>query len=61
MVQNPFNMGYLGVQNMIEHLRDGTAMESADTGVTFLTADNIDSEEAKAVLEPSCDNPPVDQ
>jgi ribose transport system substrate-binding protein len=46
---------------MVEHLREGTPMESADTGVTFLTPENIDSEEAKAVLEPNCDNPPVDQ
>jgi ribose transport system substrate-binding protein len=61
VVQNPFNMGYLGVANMVEHLREGTPMESADTGVTFLTPENIDSEEAKAVLEPNCDNPPVDQ
>jgi ribose transport system substrate-binding protein len=61
VVQNPFNMGYLGVANMVEHLREGTPMESADTGVTFLTPENIDSEEAKAVLEPDCDNPPVDQ
>ena len=61
VVQNPFNMGFLGVQNMIDHLRDGTAMASADTGVTFVTAENIDTEEVRAVLEPSCDNPPVDQ
>lgn len=61
VVQNPFNMGYLGVANMVEHLREGTPMESADTGVTFVTPENIDSEEVKAVLEPNCDNPPVDQ
>jgi ribose transport system substrate-binding protein len=61
VVQNPFRMGFFGVQNMVEHLREGTPMESADTGVTFVTPENIDSEEVKAVLEPSCDNPPVDQ
>lgn len=61
VVQNPFNMGYLGVANMVEHLREDTPMESADTGVTFVTPENIDSEEVKAVLEPNCDNPPVDQ
>ncbi|WP_035702781.1 ABC transporter substrate-binding protein, partial [Glycomyces tenuis] len=61
VVQNPFNMGYLGVANMVEHLREGTPMASADTGVTFVTPENIDSEEVRAVLEPSCDNPPVDQ
>jgi ribose transport system substrate-binding protein len=36
-------------------------MDSADTGVTFVTAENMESEEVRAVLEPSCDNPPVDQ
>lgn len=61
VVQNPFKMGYFGVAHMVEHLREGTPMESADTGVTFLTPDNLDSEEALAVLEPSCDNPPVDE
>lgn len=61
VVQNPFNMGYLGVANMVEHLREGAPMASADTGVTFVTPENIDSEEVQAVLEPSCDNPPVDQ
>ncbi|MEO3755481.1 ABC transporter substrate-binding protein [Streptomyces sp. B6B3] len=60
VVQNPFRMGYQGVESMVEHLREGTAMESADTGVTFLTEENVDSEEARAVLEPSCDNPPVE-
>lgn len=61
VVQNPFNMGYQGVTNMVKYLREGTSMESADTGVTFLTQENIDSEEAQAVLKPSCENPPVDQ
>lgn len=61
VVQNPFRMGFFGVQNMVEHLREGTPMASADTGVTFVTPENIDSEEVQAVLEPSCDNPPVDQ
>jgi ribose transport system substrate-binding protein len=61
VVQNPFRMGYFGVANMVEHIREGTPMESADTGVTFLTIENIDTEEAQEVLEPSCDNPPVDQ
>ncbi|WP_205325453.1 ABC transporter substrate-binding protein [Glycomyces sp. YM15] len=61
VVQNPFNMGYLGVANMVEHLREGTPMEPADTGVTFLTPENLDTEEAQAVLEPGCDNPPVDR
>ncbi|NUQ88468.1 MAG: ABC transporter substrate-binding protein [Glycomyces artemisiae] len=60
VVQNPFAMGYYGVASMVEHLREGAPMASADTGVTFVTAENIDTEEVQAVLEPSCDNPPED-
>jgi len=44
---------------MVNHLREGTPLESADTGVTFLTQENVDTDEAAAILEPSCDNPPV--
>ncbi|MDG4785323.1 ABC transporter substrate-binding protein [Micromonospora sp. WMMD1102] len=59
VVQNPFKMGYLGVDSMVKHLRDKAPLASADTGVTFLTKENIDAAESKAVLEPNCDNPPV--
>lgn len=61
VVQNPFRMGFFGVANLVEHIREGTPLESADTGVTFVTLENIDTEEVQAVLEPSCDNPPVGQ
>ncbi|MEO3930476.1 ABC transporter substrate-binding protein [Micromonosporaceae bacterium B7E4] len=59
VVQNPFKMGYLGVDSMVKHLRDKAPLASADTGVTFLTKENIDAAESRAVLEPNCDNPPV--
>lgn len=58
VVQNPFRMGYDGVNAAIAELRGTEAPESTDTGVTFVTPENIDSPEATAVLEPSCDNPP---
>lgn len=60
VVQNPFRMGYFGVDKMVRHIRDKAPLASADTGVTFVTKANIDTAEIKAVLEPSCDNPPVD-
>ena len=47
------------VDKMVKHLRDKAPLASADTGVTFVTKENIDSAEIKAVLEPSCANPPV--
>lgn len=59
VVQNPFKMGYLGVANMVDHIRNGTELESADTGVTLVTKENLQSEEVQKVLHPSCANPPV--
>lgn len=60
VVQNPFKMGYLGVQKMVGHIRTGERMQSTDTGVTFVTQNNLDSEKVQAVLHPSCANPPVE-
>lgn len=60
VVQNPFKMGYLSVKNLIEHIRTGEKMKSQDTGVTFVTQENINSEKVQAVLHASCANPPVD-
>lgn len=59
VVQNPFKMGYLGVANMVDHVRNGTELESADTGVTLVTKENLQSPEVQKVLHPSCANPPV--
>ena len=59
VVQNPFRMGYEGVQGAVKSLRTGEPPSSVDTGVTFVTKDNIDSERVQAVLEPSCENPPT--
>lgn len=59
VVQNPFRMGFDGVNAAVGALRDGKAPASGDTGVTFVTKANLDSAETKAVLEPSCANPPT--
>lgn len=59
VVQNPFKMGYLGVQNIVAHIRSGKKLQSADTGVTMVTQDNLQSDKVQAVLNPSCANPPV--
>lgn len=60
VVQNPFRMGFDGVNAAVAALREGKQPESTDTGVTFVTKQNIDSPEVQAVLKPSCDNPPTD-
>jgi len=58
VVQNPFRMGFDGV-NAAVALANGETAESGDTGVTFVTQENLESEEVQAVLAPSCDDPPT--
>ena len=40
VVQNPFNMGYLGVRTMVEHLQGKSVEKRIDTGVIMVTPDN---------------------
>lgn len=53
VVQNPYRMGYLGVKTMVAHLRGEPADERIDTGVSLVTAANIDSPRIRQVLDPS--------
>lgn len=40
--QNPYNMGYYGIQTAVEYLTNGTTeFEDMDTGVSMITADYI--------------------
>ena len=55
VVQNPFNMGYLGVRTMVEHLQGKTVDKRVDTGVTMITLDNLDANETQALLHPPLD------
>ena len=59
VVQNPFQMGYQGVDTVIRKIREGEEFGSQDTGVTLVTEENVDDPEVQAVLNPSCDNPPT--
>src|SRR6266480_4019434 len=52
VVQNPFNMGYLGVRTMVEHLLGKPVEKRLDTGVTMVTKDNLDSAEIQTLLHP---------
>lgn len=56
VVQNPFNMGYLGVRSMVEQLRGKTIERRIDTGVTLVTPDNMNKPEIQTLL-----HPPIDQ
>jgi ribose transport system substrate-binding protein len=55
VVQNPFNMGYLGVRTMVEHLQGKAIERRIDTGVTIVTPDNLDAAETQALLHPPLD------
>ena len=55
VVQNPFNMGYLGVRTMVDHLLGKTVEKKMDTGVTLVTPENLDSAEIQTLLHPPLD------
>lgn len=59
IVQNPFRMGYEGVNAAVKMIREGATVPSNDTGVTILTADDLTSPQYQALLNPSCANPPI--
>ena len=52
VVQNPFNMGYLGVRTIVESLQGKSVEKRVDTGVTMITPDNLDAPDAQALLHP---------
>ncbi|MBE3559783.1 MAG: ABC transporter substrate-binding protein [Ktedonobacteraceae bacterium] len=59
VVQNPFRMGYDSVNAMVRIIREHATVQSEDTGVTILTKDNMNDSQVQAVLQPSCQHPPV--
>ena len=52
VVQNPFNMGYLGVRTMVENLQGKAVEKRIDTGVAMITPDNLDAPESQTLLHP---------
>src|SRR5918999_1552659 len=52
VVQNPFNMGYLGVRTMVENLLGRAVEKKIDTGVMLVTKDNMASPEVQTLLRP---------
>ena len=55
VVQNPFNMGYLGVKTMVDSLLGRPVSKKIDTGVMLVTKDNMPSPEVQALLHPPLD------
>ena len=59
VAQNPFKMGYEGVNAAVEIIRTGKNVEGEDTGSFLITKDNIEDPTIQALLSPNCDNPPL--
>lgn len=55
VVQNPFNMGYLGVRTMVDSLLGKPVEKKIDTGVMLVTKENLESPEVNALLHPPLD------
>ncbi len=49
-VQSPYNMGYLGVKAAVDALEGKSIAKNIDTGIIFVTKENIDTPEAQNVL-----------
>src|SRR6266508_4686662 len=52
VVQDPVNMGYLGVKTMVAHLRGERVEPVIDTGAVLATHDNMNQPDVKERLEP---------
>lgn len=52
VVQDPINMGYLGVKNMVAYLKGEKVPKRIDTGSDVATPDNMDDPRMKNLLEP---------
>jgi ribose transport system substrate-binding protein len=52
VVQNPLNMGYLGVVTMVNHLQGKAVERRIDTGVWMITRDNLDTPQSQELLRP---------
>lgn len=55
VVQNPFNMGYLGVRTMVDSILGKPVEKKIDTGVMLVTKENLQSPEVNALLHPPLD------
>ncbi len=52
VLQNPINMGYLGVKTIVKHLQGEKVERQIDTGSVVATPENMDEPEMKELLEP---------
>jgi len=52
VVQNPFKMGYEGVKAIVMHLRGEKVEKRIDTGVGFVTKENLNDPEIQEMIDP---------
>jgi ribose transport system substrate-binding protein len=52
VLQDPFNMGYMGVKTLVEKLRGGTPVKRIDTGATLVDKANMGKPEMQKLLSP---------
>ncbi len=52
VVQDPINMGYLGLKTLVAHIKGQPVEKRIDTGVRVATKENMDTPELKDVLHP---------
>jgi ribose transport system substrate-binding protein len=52
VLQDPINMGYLGVKMMVKHLQGEKVEKRIDTGSVVATPENMNEPEMKKLLEP---------
>ncbi len=52
IAQNPFKIGYLGVENAIKVLMGQTVEKNVNAETIYISLENIDSEEVKILLAP---------
>jgi ribose transport system substrate-binding protein len=59
VVQNPYEMGFKGVEAAIRLIRTGARVKGEPTGTTYVTRNNLESNKVQSVLNPNCKNPPT--
>jgi ribose transport system substrate-binding protein len=52
VLQNPVNMGYLGVKTMVDHLQGRPVEKRIDTGVQLVTRDRMNDPAVQELLRP---------
>lgn len=52
IVQDPFGMGYIGVESVVQAIEGNEVPKEVDTGATAVTMDNYESEEIQLLLYP---------